>query len=92
MCGVKGADKNGPRWKVVKYCLHCGALLVQREDEPNHNWIKRLTCNKAHGALAKQAKIRAEQAGRLKTEGERSGLVTYIPGSPEFEAIASLYR
>jgi hypothetical protein len=67
-------------------CDYCGEVLVQRNDEPYYNWIKRRTCNKAHAALIRQ-KNKREGVGDTTALELKSGVVRYKPGTPEFDRL-----
>lgn len=81
------------------FCEYCGAVLNQRDDEPYWNWIKRRTCNKSHSAFLRKRKEREIRDALNKARDtsvvidlfKASGVIQYIPGTPEFNSIAALY-
>jgi hypothetical protein len=75
-----------------KYCPQCGALIVQREDEPDLHFVIRSYCNKVCSAKwCNDNRAKQKPKVKLPSIEERSGVKRYVPGSPEFQAIASLY-
>lgn len=75
-----------------KNCVCCGSTLVRRNDEHTQAWRKRKYCNKSCAAIGKVT-VRSEP----KVITTNSTLYTklhvtqYIPGTIEFQRVASLY-
>jgi len=71
-----------------KPCKTCGATLERKEGEHKQAWVKRLFCDKACAA-------KNNSGHRVKIPiasfEDRLHLKRYIPGTPEFKAIAALY-
>lgn len=95
MCKISGEwGKDLPRWFKDAQCANelCLKALVQREGEPNYNYIKRATCDRTCGALARRQRQDREAQERIKTQAEILSVKIYTPGTEEFEMIARLYR
>lgn len=83
-------SKKDYRPEVIKkncQLATCNKPLFKRENESWANWKKRLSCNKSCAASYKatQAKL------PVSSTEAKVHVKIYIPGSPEFNAIAKLY-
>lgn len=76
--------------EVDRFCAQCGNLLVRRVDEPYKAWIKRQNCNKTCATTGK-TRQRVQPVAAVTSDEARLGLIRYIPGTPEFIAIAAQY-
>lgn len=74
---------------ITKRCMSkkCNKPLHQREKESRANWKKRLFCDKSCAASGNANKVKKPTV----TPEEKVHLKRYIPGTPEFKAIAQLY-
>lgn len=93
-CAAHWKHKHYPRTSVAvevdRFCVQCGNLLIRRTDEPYKTWLKRLNCNKSCAASGK-TRQRTQPAAAEVSDEVRLGLIRYIPGTPEFRAIAAQY-
>jgi hypothetical protein len=71
-------------------CGWCGEVLVQRRDEPYHNWRKRQTCNKQHAALLRERSDK-EAIKLTPTIEARFHVKRYERGTHEFAVLAAQY-
>jgi len=71
-------------------CGWCGEPLVQRTDEPYHNYRKRRTCNKEHAALLRESTAKATRILTPTVEA-RYHVKKIEKGTAEFAALTALY-
>ena len=74
----------------IRYCAvpSCSKLMIRGDTETLSNWEKRQTCNRS--CASKHKALKPKKA--IKTLEQRFHVITYTPGSPEFIAIAALYK
>ena len=93
-CQISWHHYRCPRSEVPepedKHCVWCDKKLERRPEEMYQNFAARIHCNKSCSSLSRWHLKRKEpekQISVLETQ-----VVRYVPGTPEFDAIASLYR
>lgn len=74
---------------TIKFCISCNTQLVRREKEHLSAWLKRQSCNKS--CAVKATGFIKPPIVVSQTEHEHLHVKHYIPGTPEFEAIAKQY-
>lgn len=76
----------------IVHCEACGKQLERRDNEQFQAWEKRRFCNKSCAATGKAGNRQDNFKKAVEvSEQERLHVKRYIPGTPEFHAVAALY-